>query len=96
MFFLRISVLLLTLCFSIGEADALTEARLLQQSSSGLTAVFNLGSQDALKQGDYAIIVKQIKDLDTRDLRLIPVARAKNIKVNSDHSIWILFKISMK
>jgi Protein of unknown function (DUF3575) len=93
MFFLRIFILFVTLCLSVGEACALTEARLLQQSSSGLTAVFNLGSQDALKQGDYAIIVKQIKDLDTRDLRLIPVARAKNIKVNSDHSIWVLFKI---
>ena len=92
-FFLRILCLFLTLRACVEVSHALTEARLLNQSSTGQTALFNLGSQDGLRQGDYAIIVKQIKDIETRDLRLVPVARAKNIKVNSDQSIWILFKI---
>jgi hypothetical protein len=92
-FFKKISLVFLSLCVFADISWALTEARLLNQSRSGQTALFNLGSQDGLRQGDYAILVKQIKDLDSRELRLVPVARAKNIKVNSDQSIWVLFKI---
>lgn len=76
----------------MSSAWALTGARLLNQSSSGQTAVFNLGLYDGVKEGDFAVIVKEIRDLKTRDLRLLPVAKAKNIKLNTNNSIWILYK----
>lgn len=72
---------------------ALPEARLLSQSSSGKTAVFNLGVHDGVADGDYAVIVKQIRDLDLPDLRLVPVAKARNIKINPDSSVWVLYHI---
>jgi hypothetical protein len=72
---------------------AYKEGRLLGQSTSGQTVVFNLGHLDGLVEGDYAVIVKEIRSLDFKDLRLVPVAKARNIKVNSTHSIWILYKI---
>ena len=74
-------------------AWALSEARLLNQSASGQTVVFNLGAHDGIKNGDYAVIVKQIRSLDDRDLRLVPAAKARNVKINSDSSVWILYKI---
>jgi len=72
---------------------ALTEARLLNQSSTGQTAVFNLGSLDGIAEGDYAVVVKQIRSLDEKDLRLVLAAKARNVKMNSDSSVWILYKI---
>ncbi len=74
-------------------AWGLTEARLLNQSSSGQTVLFNIGFHDGIKEGDYGVVVKQVRDLDSRDLRLVPVAKARNIKLNSDSSVWILFHI---
>ena len=70
----------------------LSGARLLGQSKSGQTALFNLGVHDGVVEGDFAVIVKEIRDLTTRDLRLIPVAKAKNIKVTTQNSVWILYK----
>ena len=84
------AILLIVITF---KAQALTEARLLNQSRSGQTAIFNLGSFDGIKEGDYAVILKQIRSLDTQDLRIIPAARARNIKLNSDSSVWILYHI---
>ena len=75
------------------NAWALTGARLIGQSSSGQTALFNLGMHDGVKEGDFAVIVKEIRSLDKRDLRLIPIARARNIKISTSHSVWILYKI---
>src|SRR5690606_16632605 len=54
---------------------------------------FNLGSFDGVKEGDFAVIVKEIRPIDTPDLRLVPVARAKNIKMNPANSVWVLYKI---
>jgi hypothetical protein len=71
----------------------LNGAKLLGLSKSGQTALFNLGSHDAAKEGDYAVIVKEIRSLDSRDLRIVPVARARNIKMSSNNSVWILFKL---
>ncbi len=85
--------LFITLLVMTSKVLALSEARLLNQSSSGQTAVFNLGSFDGISPGDYAIIVKQIRSLDSRDLRIVPVAKARNIKINSDSSVWILYRI---
>jgi hypothetical protein len=90
---LRMTVYAILLIVITFEAQALTEARLLNQSRSGQTAVFNLGSFDGIKEGDYAVILKQIRDIDTQDLRVIPAARARNIKLNSDSSVWILYHI---
>lgn len=75
------------------DSFALSEARLIGQSKSGQTALFNLGSNDSVKEGDYALIVKEIRNLNERNLRLVPVAKAKNIKVTTQNSVWILFKI---
>lgn len=70
----------------------LSEARLLGLSSTGQTALFNLGTPDGVKDGEYAVIAKEIRDLSTRDLRLVPVARARNIKISPNSSVWILYK----
>lgn len=75
------------------ETWALSGARLISQSKSGQTALFNLGIHDGIKEGDFAVIVKEIRSLDRRDLRLVPVARARNIKISTSQSIWILYKI---
>lgn len=90
---LRMTVYAILLIVITLPAWALTEARLLNQSSSGHTVVFNLGIHDGVKSGDYAVIIKQIRSLENRDLRLIPVAKARNVKINSDSSVWILYKI---
>ena len=74
-------------------AWSLTEARLLNQSSSGQTVLFNLGSLDGIREGDYAVVVKQIRSVENRELRFIPVAKARNVKMNTDSSVWILYKI---
>lgn len=71
---------------------ALSEARLLGLSGTGQTALFNLGMHDGVKDGDYAVIVKEVKDLSTRSIRLLPVARARNVKISTGNSVWILYK----
>jgi hypothetical protein len=85
-----LTILLLVIYF---PAWGLTEARLMNQSTSGQTVVFNIGFHDGIREGDYAVVVKQIRELDGRDLRLVPVAKARNIKLNIDSSVWILFHI---
>lgn len=76
----------------MSPAWGLNGARLLGLSKSGQTALFNLGAYDGAKEGDYAVIVKEIRDLSTRDLRLVPVAKARNIKISTNNSVWILYK----
>ena len=90
---LRTMVFAISLIVIASQAFALTEARLLNQSRSGQTVVFNIGFLDGMKQGDYAVVVKQIKSLDSRDLRLVPVAKARNIKLGAYSSVWILYRI---
>ncbi len=93
MLILRMIISLLMLIVSAGPLWSMNEARLLTQSSSGQTAVFNLGTHDGIREGDYAVIVKEIRPLDERDLRLVPAAKARNIKINADSSVWILYKV---
>jgi len=83
----------LILLLSSGIGLAFVEGRLLNQSTSGQTAVFNVGSHDKIYDGDYAVIVKQIKNLEIPDLKLVPVAKARNIKTTTDGSIWILYHV---
>lgn len=87
----RISITLVLLVV-MGPAWALNGARLISLSKSGQTALFNLGAYDGAKEGDYAVIVKEIRDLSNRDLRLVPVAKARNIKISTNNSVWILYK----
>lgn len=87
---LLIALLVLGVSF---HSWGLSGARLLGQSASGHTVLFNLGLHDGTKEGDYAIIVKELRDPSTRDLRLIPVAKGRNIKMDSNQSIWILYKL---
>lgn len=86
-------IILVLLVVTTTPAWSLGEARLLGQSKSGQTALFNLGVHDGIVEGDYAVIVKEIRDLSTRDLRILPVAKAKNIKVTTQNSVWILYKV---
>ncbi len=88
----RILIILVPLIV-MSETWALTGTRLISQSKSGQTALFNLGFHDGVREGDYGVIIKEIRSLDRRDLRLIPVARARNIKISTNQSIWILYKI---
>lgn len=84
---------LVLLGVTVGSSWALPEARLLGQSKSGQTALFNLGIHDGVKEGEFAVIVKEIRHLDTRDLRLIPIAKAKNVKISTQNSVWVLYHI---
>jgi len=88
----RVLLVVVLLCASVDPVWAINGARLIGQSASGQTAVFNLGIHDFVKEGEYAVIVKEIRSLDSRDLRIVPVARARNIKVNPGNSVWILYK----
>lgn len=77
----------------VTHAFALNEARLLNLSRTGNTVLFNLGIHDGVREGDYAVIVKEIRPVQgTRDLRIVPVAKARNIKINPDSSVWIIYK----
>ena len=81
------------LMLMVTEVFALNEARLLNLSRTGQTVLFNLGIHDGVREGDYAVIVKEIRPIDgTRDLRIVPVAKARNIKINPDSSVWIIYK----
>ncbi len=77
----------------ISPAWALSEARLINLSSTAQTAIFNLGSVDGMVEGDYAVIVKQLRHIDGPDLRLVPVAKGKNIKISTNSSVWVLYHI---
>lgn len=65
----------------------------MNMSASGQTIIINLGSLDGIKEGDFGVLTKQIRDLNTRDLRIVPAAKAKNVKVFAERSIWMLYHI---
>lgn len=71
---------------------ALNGVRLLNLSDSKRTALFNVGSMDEIKEGDFGVIVKQVRDITAKDLRILPVAKLRNVKVTPNRSIWIVFK----
>jgi len=75
------------------EVYAQVEGRLLSQSSSGQTAVFNLGKHDSVAEGDYAVLVKEIGEEGAKKLRVVPVAKARNIKTSIYQSVWVLYHI---
>lgn len=81
------------LMLTVAPAWSLSGARLVGLSKSKQTVIFNLGLYDGVKDGDYAVIIKQIQPLGAKGLRLVPVARGRNIKINANNSVWILFKL---
>jgi hypothetical protein len=89
-------LILWTLTTCVAELFALTpsirEARLLGLSTSGNTALMNIGSLEGIKEEDYAVLVKKVKDLDQHAIRLVPVAKARIIKVDKNRSFLVLFK----
>jgi hypothetical protein len=89
--FRLLSGLIMLLVTSFGLAT--TEGRLLSQSSSGRTVVFNLGSLDGIRSEDHAVIIKQISDSSSSGLRSLPAARAKIVKTTSTQSILILYQV---
>lgn len=86
-------IALVLLLVNAGTAWSLSEARLLGMSRSGQTALFNLGVHDGVVEGDFAVVVKEIRDLESRNLRIVPVAKAKNIKVSTQNSVWIMYRM---
>jgi hypothetical protein len=90
---MRWNLIILMLLGVSASAWGLTGARLIGLSTSGSTALFNLGLHDGVKEGDFAVIVKEIRSLETSDLRIVPVAKAKNIKITTNSSVWILYKM---
>ena len=74
-------------------AYAQVEVRLLGQSASGQTIVFNIGHLEGIKAGEFAAILKPIKGPETPDLKMVPVGKAKSIKVNSESSIWVVYRV---
>ena len=82
----------LTLIIMSRPALSFSEARLQYLSRSGQTALFNIGVHDGIKEGEYGVVVKEINDPDKRALRIVPVARARNVKINADSSVWILYR----
>jgi len=69
------------------------EVRLLSQSASGQTIQLNIGHLEGIKAGEFAAILKPIRNPEEIDLRMVPVGKAKSIKVNSDSSIWIVYRV---
>lgn len=91
---LRKLTIILLLSAAWHSAFAFTEARLISKSTSGMTVQFNLGSHDNIGAGDFGVIGKQIADINSKKLKVIYVARARVVKVNSDSSIWIVYNVS--
>lgn len=85
---------LFTFLFCTSRIFAQVESRLLSQSPTGQTAVFNVGKFDKVFEGDEAVILKNVVPLESKALRVVPVAKARCIKTNSHGSIWILYQIS--
>ena len=86
-------LLMLVVKSVLSQSTAPLEARLINQSTSGQTVVTDLGVHDGLKNGDFGIILKKIHNVNARDLRIVPAAKARVVKVNSDSSIWVLYKL---
>ncbi len=87
----KVAYSLLLLIMS-SQVLAFTEARLQYLSRSGQTALFNIGIHEGIKEGEYGVVLKEINDLETRKLRMVPVARVRNVKINPDSSVWILYR----
>lgn len=73
---------------------ALTQTRLLQVSTSGQTLVFDAGVHERLKENEFGVVLKQVKSLNNQNaLRVVPVGKVRNVKVGTDHSVWVLFDL---
>jgi len=68
------------------------EARITTISPSGKTAIINMGSIEGVKEQDYAVLVKKVRDLKDSTMRLVPVAKTRFIKVDKNRSFLILFR----
>ena len=75
------------------SAWAIFGSRLIGMSQSGQTLLFDIGEQEGrLREGDFGVVIKEIKDPNARDLRLVPVGKVKNIKLYDTKSAWVLYK----
>ncbi len=91
--------LFLLLLFSISmTTHAANNFRLMAKSSTGRTAIFNIGKLDGLKDNDVVVLLKNAKpelsDFDSKSMMI--VAQAKVIKVLDTRSVWFLYKIFEK
>lgn len=74
-------------------AHGQVEVRLLSQSASGQTIMLNIGHLEGIRPGEFAAILKPIRSPQEIDLRMVPVGKAKSIKVNSESSIWVVYRV---
>ncbi|HXH30204.1 MAG TPA: hypothetical protein VNJ01_05275 [Bacteriovoracaceae bacterium] len=89
----RTVTLFMLLAAMIPPAWGLNGSRLLSHTVSGQTLQFDLGYENGgVRIGDFGVIIKEVKDPNVRDLRLVPVGKAKNIKLNANDSVWVLYK----
>lgn len=87
-------MIILGLCLSyLGHTQVIGhEGRLLALSTSKKTGLFNLGSHDNIKEFDFAVVIKRTASIDADALRLVPVAKARVVKVSPSESVLVFYK----
>lgn len=94
---MRSILCLIILGFSIQAfAEGITLDNIIQinqTSSSGKTLVINKGSNHDFKEKDLGILFAKSIDKNTKKIIYKPVAKLKAVKVFSETSIWISYKV---
>ncbi len=95
---IRQSLYILFTFIFVGNVFANISHRLLSRSTTGRTAVINIGSLDGVSDGDVLILLKNVsqKNDDFVDPATVVVAQGKIVKVLNNRSIWFLYKIFRK
>jgi hypothetical protein len=78
---------------SYAQSGGFAEARLLSKSSSGKTALFNIGDLDLVKAGDFGVILRRVAGQQDNQIRVIPVAKGRVIKTGKTTSLWYLYEV---
>ena len=85
---------LATVGHSFAQSGGFAEARLLSKSSSGKTALFNIGDLDLVRPGDFGVIMRRVADQQDNQIRVIPVAKGRVIKTGKTTSLWYLYELT--
>ncbi len=89
-----ITILMAMTSHSFAQSGGFAEARLLSKSSSGKTALFNIGDLDLVKAGDFGVIMRRVADQQDNQIRVIPVAKGRVIKTGKTTSLWYLYELT--
>jgi hypothetical protein len=79
---------------ALAQSGGIAEARLISKSTSGKTALFNVGDLEKIKVGDHGVIMRRLKEQDANALRMIPIAKGRVVKTGPTRSLWYLYEIS--